>query len=344
VLPVDGAEDVFVVLADDTFNQFLASLVVSGKLKTGCQDSSKTIGDLLPASCDDIVVGTCSNDSSLSCGSDDDCSGGTCTEAPLKTALARGACHAFKGDDCDALPLLQKAACNETQSKLNDINISASTPLLFCARQDIPPRLLIVDDAGTSEIETVLRLNDLSVAMIVDRDENGFEGEQVSTPKCLAEGAPTGGDCSFFAVCLDLNLETAMQLATKHCQNDPAVVCTGDTDCAAVGGSCVEVCEEGKPGLVTRVNGVQLTVRAAGVPCGGAPTPGDHDLVANTAGENQTIDVLLENANRFTPPACVQGLTLGGFVEFENPKLIAIEVDGDLSFQDYFGLTGGISP
>jgi hypothetical protein len=347
-LPVANAEDVFVALADDTFNQLFASLAASGGLKTGCQDSGKTVGDLLPASCEDISVGECSNDASISCNEDADCGGGgTCEESAVKTGVARGTCHAFTEVDCDTLPLwppLQRATCNATRDNLDQINISGNTPLLFCALQDIPPRLLITDDNGTPEIETVLRLNDLSVAMLVDRNANGLDSELSSTPNCMAEGAPTEGDCAFFAVCLDLNLETAMQLAAKHCANDPSIICTGSEECTDVGGACVDACEAGKPGLVTRVNEISVTVRAAGVPCGGAPTPGDDELVADTAAENQTIGILFENANRFTPPVCIEGLTLGGFVQFANPTLIAIEADGDTSFEDYLGITGDISP
>jgi hypothetical protein len=342
-LPVPNAEDVFVALADDTLNQMFASLALSGKLKTGCQDTGKTVGDLLPGSCDDISVRECSNDPSISCQTSADCGGGACNEKALKTNIAKGACHAFKGDNCDALPLAQKLVCKATETKLEQVNISADQPLLFCARQDIPPRLLIQDDSGTAFVETVLRLNDLSVALVVDRDGNGqLSGELSSTHKCFAEGAPVIEDCSFFAACLDLNLETAMQLATKYCEADKSILCSTNSDCASVGGACSNVCATGIPGFITRVNSIQPTIRNLGVVCGGAATAGDDDLLANTSGEDQTIDILLENAKRFTPPACIQGLTLGGFLEFKNPKLFAIDVDGDPTFDDYLGLTGKV--
>jgi hypothetical protein len=342
-LPLQNAEDVFVALADDTFNQLFASLALSGKLKTGCQDTGKTIGDLLPASCDNIFVGECTNDPSISCQTNEDCGVGACVEKVLKTNIAKGACHAFKGNDCDALPLSQRLVCQSTEAKLDQINISADQPLLFCARQDIPPRLLIQDNRNTDFVETFVRLNDLSVALVVDRDGNGqLSGELSSTYKCFAEGAPTIGDCSFFAACLDLNLETAMQLATRYCEADKSILCATDSDCASVGGVCVDVCDTGIPGFVTRVNSVQSTIRNLGVVCGGATTAGDDDLLANTSGEDQTINILLENVNRFTPPTCIQGLTLGDFLEFKNPKLFAIDVDGDPTFDDYLGLTGTV--
>ena len=76
--------------------------------------------------------------------------------------------------------------------------------------------------------------------------------------------------------------------------------------------------------------------------CGGATSPGDDDLLADTSGKDQTIDILLENATRFSPPACIEGLSPGGFVEFKNPRLIAIDTDGDPTFDDYIGITGDI--
>ena len=343
-MPVANAEDVFIALADDTFNQLFASLAMSGKLKTGCEDTGKTVGDLLPENCNDLFVGECSNDESISCKADADCGGGICEKNTLKTVVAKGACKAFKGVNCNALPLGQKLVCKSTKDKLDQINISAGQPLLFCARQDIPPRLLIQDDvATTEEVETSLRLNDMSVELVVDRDGDGeLDGELASTHKCFAEGAPTIGDCSFFAACLDLNLETAMRFAAKSCEEDEAIICENNSDCADVGGACTDACESGKPGLVTRVLAIKPTIRALGVVCGGATTAGDDELLANTSGEDQTIDILMENANRYSPPACIEGLTLGGFVNFDDPKLIAIDVDGDPTFDDYLGITGKI--
>jgi len=340
-MPVGNAEDVFVVLADDTLNQLFASLVISGGLNTGCQDSGNTISDLLPTSCDDLSVGECSNDSSVSCKSDTDCSGGTCVENSVKTNLVQGACHAFKGDECSSLSS-GVLACLATQNKLQQINISGTTPLLFCARQDIPPRILIQDNGATPEVEAVLRLNDMSVGMIVDRNANlQLDGELSSVPNCFSESAPAEGDCAFLSVCLDLNIDTAMSLASKHCEDNPADICTNDSECDT--GFCVDVCEGGTPGFSTRVISINPTIRSAGVACGGAASTGDDDLLANTAAQNQeTTAILLENANRFTPPACIDGLTLGGFVEFKNPKLISIEADGDPTFQDYLGITGDV--
>jgi hypothetical protein len=56
------------------------------------------------------------------------------------------------------------------------------------------------------------------------------------------------------------------------------------------------------------------------------------------------VDLVRENAGQFTPPLCLEGLDLGGFVTLQNPKIIAVETDGDLEFQKYIGITGGVAP
>lgn len=341
-LPVSGADEVFVALSDDTFNQFFASMAVSGRLKTGCSDSGKKLGDLLPVDCGTLSVGVCSDDDTVSCKTDADC-GGTCQPNLVKTAIAKGACYGFKGVDCTTLPLAQRVVCTATKTKLAEININAGQSLMFCARQDIPPRLLINDNNATSDVETTVRLNDLSVALVVDRNgDSQLNGELSSTHSCLAQDAPTVGDCSFFGACLDLNIETGMQLATKQCAADPSIICSANSDCASVGGACEEICAGGIPGFISRVISVKPTIRSLGVVCGGAIGTGDDDLMANTSGQDTTINFMLENANRFSPPACIKGLDLGGFVQFKNPRLISIDTDGDSTFDDYLGLTGKV--
>jgi hypothetical protein len=106
----------------------------------------------------------------------------------------------------------------------------------------------------------------------------------------------------------------------------------------------VNACDPGETGFVTRVISVQPTIRSLGVVCGGTAATVDEELANATgdSGPGTTLDLVLQSANRFAPPACIDGLDLGGFVEFKNPKLIAIEVDGDPTFQDYLGLTGDV--
>jgi|GEM_PF-1962613 len=258
----------------------------------------------------------------------------------LTTPVERGTCEGVEGTDCTTLASgAQVTVCNTAQQAVAavdgllvtleqqacnaapPVNLHASQPLLFCSRQDIPPNFKAVDDAATAPVETALRLTDLSMAIAVDRDDNGFTGELSSTPNCFNASAPTVGDCLLAGLCLDLNIAASMELVAP-----PSAAC-GD-----------------KPGLITQINGLVATIRQAGVVCGGLPAGDDGSVVDNSASANESIDILEDNAEIFAPPICAKGLTLGGFVNFLDPRLIAVETDGDPSFQDYIGLTGNIDP
>jgi putative metal-binding protein len=319
--PIPGGGEAFVVLADDTLNQLFASMAASGKLKTGCQSSGKTVGDLLPASCSTltgatdgltaIIQGYCSGVKGIDCET-------LVSSSDLLTNTEQGACHGINGDNCSNIPvtglgITEHLFCNASPHP----NLHAATPLLFCVQTEIPPRILIQDNNATPAVETTLRLDDLSVAMVVDRKLAGLDGGSLPlVPKCFGTGSSTTTDCNLFAVCLDLNFLTDMQFQT---------------------------CSDGKPGFVTHFDGIQVLNRQAGVVCGAA-TAGSDDIVTGTAAENSTIDVLGAKVDAFTPPVCANGLTLGGFVTFVNPKLISVETDGDTEFQDYLGITGDIAP
>lgn len=333
--PVPNQGGVYLALADDVFNQLFASMTIAGKLKTQCLASGKTVGDLIPADCETLTVPpsnpadtTSVNQAALATAFErgvchgirqNDCETLVQGTAAL-TATEQGACHGFKGDNCATIPvntgggqaLIERAACNGTPA----LNFNAGNPLLFCAREDIPPRLLIQDNIATPAVETALRLNDLSVAMIIDRNANGLDGSLSTTPNCLAQGSPTSGDCNLYSVCLDLNFLTAMELQT---------------------------CTDGKPGIVTDVQSIQGTVRQAGVMCGGS-TASDDSTVVGAGAANTTIDVLMSNVNTFSPPACANGFDLGGKVHAVNPRLISIETDGNNQFQDYLAITADVVP
>jgi len=258
----------------------------------------------------------------------------------LTTPVERGTCEGVQGTDCATLASgAQVAVCNTAQQAVAaadnllaelergtcdatpPINLAAAQPLLFCSRLDVPPNFKVVDDALTAPVETALRLTDLSMAIAVDRDGGGFAGALSATPSCFDADAPSVGDCLLAGLCLDLNIDAAMELVSP-----PSAVCAD------------------KPGLVTQINGLVATVRQAGVVCGALPAGDDGSIVDGSASENESIDLLEANAEIFAPPICAEGLTLGGFVHFISPSLIAVETDGDPSFQDYLGLTGMIDP
>ncbi|MEK6677476.1 MAG: putative metal-binding motif-containing protein [Planctomycetota bacterium] len=297
---VAGAEDAYIAIADDTMNQLFASATASGLLKAQCQSTGKTAGDVLnlAADCESIV------------GSN-----------PNVTAALQGQCHGFKGEDCATIPvvvggglgIIERGTC----SRVQQLNLTTATPLLICAQQEVPPRLLITDNAATPPVETALRMNDLSVAMVADRDNNGLDGDLLTLRGCFAQGASAVGDCNLFAVCLDLNIMTEMEFMP---------------------------CEDNKPGIVTTPISVQASIRKLGVVCGAASAT-DDDALLDAGGNGPQIDDIMHAIENSTPPLCANGLTLNGFVNFLNPRLIAIDVvGGDPDFGDYLGITGEIQP
>src|SRR5690606_19283321 len=122
-------------------------------------------------------------------------------------------------------------------------------------------------------------------------------GELGSTPNCFGDGASAGDDCFLAAACLDINMVSSMNFAT---------------------------CSDGKPGFVTNVQSVQANLtRPFGVLCDGTlPAGDDTTFVDGAAAQNQSIELIKQNAEDFAPPICANGLTLGGFVNFLNPSLI----------------------
>jgi hypothetical protein len=293
--PAPGAGNTFFVANIDALNQLFASMTSQGELKTTCKASGKTVAGLLPADCETLTG-----------------------ETAVATAVIVGACHGAKGDDCSLLPIAKRVACNQTQMQLANRNISGSTPLLFCARTDIPPRLLIQDNASTqAKVETTLRLNDLLVGVVLDRDGNSvLGGELNATPKCFQADAPTSGDCKLAATCLDLNFPTDLVLDT-----------TG-----------------GKLKIVPQIHPPQLLTRPAGAICdGGVSFGGDGNLLGDAAASDP-IDDLMMSVDTLTPPFQSDGLELGGVVTFSSPRLFAIDQGGDAAFQEFLGLTGEILP
>ncbi|HXU10939.1 MAG TPA: putative metal-binding motif-containing protein [Candidatus Binatia bacterium] len=329
--PVAGAGNTFVAVADDTVNQLLASMTTSAKLNTGCQPSGKTIGNLLPTNCEDLAGSTTGATAFLqgACHAirGHDCEALPGAVSPLTTgdqATEQGTCWGVKGQNCLTIPITvggglgatEVLACTTAQLLHLNIGLSESQPLLFCIKTEIPPRLFIQDVPATPAVETKLRVNDLVVAMVVDRNHNGLDGTLESTPNCFGPSATATGDCNAFGACIDLNLTTSMQF---------------------------ETCADGKPGLTAHFISVDVLNRRAGIICS-APTATSDDVITGTAANNSVVDVLGHKVDTFTPPLCANGLTLDGFVNFLNPKLIAIDTDGDATFQDYLAITGDIAP
>ena len=323
ILPVPNAQDVFIGLADDTMNQMFASMTMAGKLKNACTDTGKTIGDLLPANCEDInlILPAATAIARGACygvkGADCESIAMSALVNDLNTATEQGVCHAYKAADCNAIPLAAGplAALTERNTCANtrNPNLHADQHLLFCARQDIPPRLLLEDNTSTSTVESALRLNDLTVAMLVDRGDPGLTGALAETPSCFATGASTAGDCNLLGVCMDLNFNFNMQF---------------------------ETCADGKPGFRNQFTSIQILNREPGVVCGGSSTAAQDGDVLDQAATDETVTIdLTARAEDFAPPVCGAGLSMGGFVTCKTPTLFTMNTDGSPTFKDYIGIT-----
>lgn len=316
----------YIVLADDTINQLFASMAKSGGLQTQCQNTGKTVNDLLPTDCESLtgkteeatatLQGICYGIRAIDCE--------TLTAAtPTLQGVKQGACHGIQGDECSTIPvtlgsiLVERAACN----LIPDVNLAATDPLMFCAKQSIPPQMLINDDTSNAppdSLDTTLLLNDMSVSMVVDRGNAGLEGALGGTPNCFAADASTLADCNLFVACIDITLGTKMSLDNSECNTD-------------------------ETGFIFSVDTITTSGLEAGVVCGAA-TQTDDAQITDQAAADSTVDEISKNVEIFTPPLCAKGLNLGNLLNFQNPKLISIDTGGPDDYADYFGIIGEINP
>ncbi len=194
--PVDMAQGFFAV-SDDVVNQLLASLTAMGDFKSVCLPAGRTVGDFLPPDCATL-------------GDPDPVTGVKPT--------ARLICEALKAESCEAQT---DASVRFMCVALRALNISIDTGVLMCGRLEIPPVLLIRDDIDPggnpvetpAQIETQVRLNDLHVWIILDRNPDIEFVDLEALPTCLSAAQPDVSlDCQFLEICLDLNLATNLSL------------------------------------------------------------------------------------------------------------------------------------
>jgi len=289
--PVSGAQDVFFVVSDDLFGLLFAGLTAQGALQTECEPSGLTVNNFLPANCD-----------------------------TLDTPLKRGKCKGAKGVDCSSLPVGEKTPCDNAKADFSNNNITTNTNVLFCARKGIAPRLLIEDNATTSDaVEGRLHMNDLKVTAVLDKNnDNQLGGAFATAPGCFDLVSDKTKDCRWGAGCFDFDLATDLTLQMAN----------------------------GKPLIVPTVGGV--VGDPAGALCGGDQSFGGIGDLLSQAGASDPITVIEANLSSLSSVFQTDGLDLGGFVQFTGtPKLIAIEtaVQPDCpTCQEYIGITGNIEP
>jgi hypothetical protein len=95
--------------------------------------------------------------------------------------------------------------------------------------------------------------------------------------------------------------------------------------------------------LLPSVQGVSAPPRPPGAVCEGGINFGDIVFLQNASASDPIGDIQT-SIDTLTPGLQSNGLDLGGIVLFSNPRLIALETDGRLEFQDYIGITGDIVP
>lgn len=329
-LPVAGASSAFVALSTDAINMLFAGMTLSGRLKESCQPSGNTLGDLLPADCETIVNAAGDVATALQQGICHGIRENDCDSLPGVGNLQfikQGACHGTRGDNCATIKVKQgkpvKAAIERTTCQNTpNLNLKASQNILMCTRQDIPPRLAVLGGGGVNPVNTALRLKALSVALVLDRQGDGIDADLDTTPQCFSTGAPRLGDCSLYEACLDMNFKF-----------DEEFVAPSPT------GACGNV-----PGFKAVFKEVQVLNRQAGVICSGAGLAADDSLILSQSSTNDIITVTLPSkAEQFSPPLCMQGLDLGGFVTCGSQQLVAIETNGNNAFRDYLGVTCSIT-
>ena len=349
---IGGAKDVFIGLSDDTINMLFASMTAAGKLKGECSDTGRTVGSLLDlnkdtttnaADCDSITVDTGKpvQDALATAGARGLCYGiinANCDSInlnpgnpnDLNTATAQGVCHATRGDDCNHLSLAagpvaaftEKQVCTVTPNQ----NIHADQKLLFCARQELPPRMLFTDNTATpNAVESTLRMNDLSVVLVLDRNNGSNTGTPdgaINTalgdvPGCFTQGTATNADCNLFATCLDLSVDFSVEKATTQC---PA----------------------GKPGFVNRFTKLEFQQDGErGYICGaGGTTAGTDSAVVGASQTDQAVTIdLTAAAQNAAPPICGAGLNLGLFGACGDASIFAADVAPSGLLKDFIGLT-----
>ncbi|UCF66584.1 MAG: hypothetical protein JSV80_12430 [Acidobacteriota bacterium] len=270
----------------------------------------RTVGEFLP----DCNVGPSGAGSGICVG----IQGGDC-EA-LATPVDQGTCHGVQGDDCRKIPIspfdfvgAEKASSRNTPLR----NISADMPLLYCARTDVPPSFWIRDDVDLqgnpittpNRVESHIRLNDLGIAVVVDRQSDGIDGALPAASDCTETGADPTGDCLFAGTCLDLNFATDVLLEN------------GD----------------GESILNLEVLGAQRLERRAGAVCQVGVDLGDDIPFVDQSPFDAVIDGVIAEFDKRVPDLVQpEGIPL----PLVSPQLIAVRTsEAQEGFDDYLGLS-----
>lgn len=311
--------DISVLVADDVFNQIFSSMTQCGDLQAFCTSAGEdldTVGDLLPVDCSTLPLpglrGQCNAIRGVDC-------------STLGNSIERGVCHGFKGEDCLTLPLndlslveRQRVKSNCQQTVARDINQDDS--ILLCGQVDMDPEIGIKDeDANDKFVGVDLAMKQVSVVFVLDRSQDSYTNDLAELKGCFSTQGNAAPDCQLFATCLDLAISTDMGIDNS-------------------------ICAANELGFVPKVKGVIPSNTSFGVMCNVSGTSDDQSILAQ-AFESVIIDKIAENAERFAPPMCIEGLSLKGVIDidFNEAKLFGITTDGITpGYADYLGVTVGL--
>lgn len=225
--------------------------------------------------------------------------------------LLQPRCVGMLGGDCNQFILPgRKATCEEVKAKWEERLLTPGTAVIMHGRVDNPPKLYIDDDPATdSQVEVLLRYSQISVGLFADRDGDGILNTPLEElPGCFNASAGTLEECALWEACLTVDVVAGLLLPPNE--------------------------------ILFRMNVLDIShFLSTGAICGGGVEDLEDDLIEGSV-SSQILDLLNAKLRENTPDLKTEGLTFGGLVEFANPRLIAIEANGDPEFQDYIAITG----
>ncbi len=316
---------VTIAISDDVFNQLFYSMVMTGRLKTQFE-TTRTFGNFIPDDCSTITdehkrarcIGMRSTD--------------TCQRFCARLDGCTDACEAAYpyGGVNDPLDDDRRACCRAARIRRNT-NINVGSTLILNGRIHNPPKMLIDDDPATSGVEVVLQYDQISLHLVADRDGNGVlnSGSLESIPDCslgdldleFGTQSTASTECILWEYCATVRLNLSLDVVTNP--------------------------NTGRDRI--KFNFLSLDRETPfGVVCGGPTDVPELGFFNDESGRTETMDILEGKLRDHTPPLDADGLGLGGFVEFQRDRIIAIETDGNPdannAFFDFIGITGNIVP
>jgi hypothetical protein len=284
--PIPGADQVTLAIADDFFNQLLYGLTITGGFQTSFGEV-RLLDELLPPDC-----------------------------AVLGTPQERGQCAGIRGEDCALLDPAAAFICAAATDQAESINIDETTPMILHGRIGLAPKVVIADDPATPDaLEAVLRIGQISVSVLADRDGDGaFDEDSLSALDACDDAFPaTQTTCLFWETCYDVDFFLDLDLTT-----DP----------------------DGNALLTPMVvdSAIQTAVICGG---GGGVMLPDDDWIDELA-QAIVLTTLADEVSANTPPFEIEGLDFGDLLELTAPRAIAIETDGDPTIDEFLGLTSDV--